>query len=156
MPKVAFLQIGGSNDYIVGGAINFVNQIDIRTAAAIIKYCDALVTGDSYASHAASAVETRAVVLFGASDPKAFGHEEHINLIHRETVSISSQNNKFAIPDFDLADITRPIPWEGPHRQRLQKLTVGTVIDSLKYLLRTKFETCQAVSIELKSLIRKV
>jgi ADP-heptose:LPS heptosyltransferase len=52
----------------------------IRTSAAIFKRMSCVLTVDSFAHHLACSVGVPAVVLFGLSNPRAFGHKQNINL----------------------------------------------------------------------------
>ena len=50
-------------------AINLVGRTDLRTALSIIKQLDLLITNDSGLMHAAAALFTPLVALFGSTDP---------------------------------------------------------------------------------------
>ncbi len=52
----------------------------LRASAAIFKRLSCVITVDSFAHHLACAVGTPAVVLFGPSNPKAFGHRANTNI----------------------------------------------------------------------------
>jgi ADP-heptose:LPS heptosyltransferase len=52
----------------------------IRVSAAIYKRLSCVVTVDSFPQHLACAVGTPAVALFGATNPKAFGHSANTNI----------------------------------------------------------------------------
>jgi ADP-heptose:LPS heptosyltransferase len=52
----------------------------LRRAAALFKRMSCIVTVDSFPGHLAAAVKTPAVVLFGPSNPQAFGHKSNINI----------------------------------------------------------------------------
>jgi ADP-heptose:LPS heptosyltransferase len=52
----------------------------LRRSAALFKRMSCIVTVDSFPGHLAAAVGTPAVVLFGPSNPLAFGHKGNINI----------------------------------------------------------------------------
>ena len=52
----------------------------IRKSAALFKRLDCIVSVDSFPGHLAYAVGTPAVVLFGPSNPKTFGHKGNCNI----------------------------------------------------------------------------
>jgi ADP-heptose:LPS heptosyltransferase len=52
----------------------------LRRSAALFKRMSCVVTVDSFPGHLAAAVNTPAVVLFGPSNPQAFGHKNNINI----------------------------------------------------------------------------
>jgi len=52
----------------------------LQVAAALFRLAACVVTSDSFAAHVAAAVGTPAVVLFGPTDPAAFGYPEHSQL----------------------------------------------------------------------------
>ena len=52
----------------------------LRRSAALFKRMSCIVTVDSFPGHLAAAVDTRAIVLFGPSNPLAFGHKRNINI----------------------------------------------------------------------------
>lgn len=53
--------------------INLVGQTDLRTAFALIRQLDLLITNDSGLMHAAAALWTPLVAIFGSTDPLATG-----------------------------------------------------------------------------------
>ncbi|MCP4219103.1 MAG: glycosyltransferase family 9 protein [bacterium] len=52
----------------------------LRRSAALFKQMDCIVTVDSFPGHLAAALGKPGVVLFGPSNPAAFGHEGNINI----------------------------------------------------------------------------
>jgi ADP-heptose:LPS heptosyltransferase len=54
--------------------------LTLRRAAALFRRVRCVVTVDSFSGHLASAVGTPAVVLFGPSSPKVFGHPRNWNI----------------------------------------------------------------------------
>ncbi len=53
--------------------INLVGQTDLRTAFAVLQHLDLLITNDSGLMHAAAALWTPLVAIFGSTDPLATG-----------------------------------------------------------------------------------
>ena len=64
----------------IPGITNLSPIPTIRQSAALFKRFSCIVTVDSFAGHLARAVGTPAVVFFGPSNPKTFGHPENLNL----------------------------------------------------------------------------
>lgn len=52
----------------------------LRRSAALFKKVHCIITADSFPGHLAAAVDTKAIVLFGPSNPKTFGHHQNINI----------------------------------------------------------------------------
>jgi len=74
-----FIQLGRSSEDSISGAVD-LRGTTLRDTFALLNSCDAFVGVDSGLAHAATAVGTPSVVLFGASNPVVFGHHENINL----------------------------------------------------------------------------
>jgi len=81
-----FVQIGGRDEPIVNGAVNLIGA-HLRDAFAILKQCDAFVGVESGFAHAAAALQTPGVVLFGPSTPSVWGHPNNINMYSRRYCS---------------------------------------------------------------------
>lgn len=80
IPEYDFIQIGLKNtDPYVKGAVD-MRGTSIMEAIAIVKHSKAFVGVDSFVAHAANAVGTRGVVLFGPSNPEVWGHTNNINI----------------------------------------------------------------------------
>lgn len=79
MPQYSFIQLGLAKDELVKGAID-MRGISIRDSMAVIKASMCYVGIDSFMAHAATAVSTPAVVLFGATQPAVFGSLSNLNL----------------------------------------------------------------------------
>lgn len=52
----------------------------LRQSTALFKRAHVVISVDSLAGHLAAAVKTKAIVLFGPSNNKAYGHEANINI----------------------------------------------------------------------------
>jgi len=78
-PSYNFLQLGLPDDELVRGAVD-LRGTSLRQAFGIIKAAKAFIGIDSAFAHAATALRTPAVVLFGASTPMVWGHEGNQNL----------------------------------------------------------------------------
>ncbi len=74
-----FVQMGVAADQRIDGTFDLRGR-SLREAFAILGQCDAMVGVDSALAHAAPAVGTPGIVLFGASSPLVFGHKENVNL----------------------------------------------------------------------------
>jgi ADP-heptose:LPS heptosyltransferase len=64
----------------LSGAVQLPFVPGLRRSAALFKRMSCVVTVDSFPGHLAAAVGTPAVVLFGPSNPLAFGHQGNINI----------------------------------------------------------------------------
>jgi heptosyltransferase-2 len=56
-----------------GRAVSLVDRTGLKSLAALLEQCDALLTADSGPMHLATAVGTPAVALFGSTDPSVTG-----------------------------------------------------------------------------------
>lgn len=74
------IQVSLSGEDIIGGD-ELVLDKSFKEISEMIKNCDLVITVDSMASHLSWYLKKRAVVLFGQSDPKIFGHFENLNLL---------------------------------------------------------------------------
>lgn len=100
-PENDFLQLGLSDEPLIKGAKDFrsgtkqsleqglimkklgehsLEKYGLREMVAIIKHSQAYAGMDTFWQHAAAAVNTPGVVLFGDGHPAVFGHDLHINL----------------------------------------------------------------------------
>lgn len=80
LPECTFIQIGLSNEVPIKGTIDLRGKTTFRQALALLKYSMSFVGVVSAFSHATNAFNLPGVVLFGASSPKIWGHENNINL----------------------------------------------------------------------------
>ena len=79
MPQCTFLQLGLNKDRLLKGALDLRGK-SIRTSVAIVKSSVCYAGVDSFFAHAATAVNTPAVVLFGPSLASIYGHPQNINI----------------------------------------------------------------------------
>jgi ADP-heptose:LPS heptosyltransferase len=79
MPDFTFIQLGLTKEALLKGAIDLRGK-PVRESIAILKSSLYYVGVDSFLAHAAAAVNTPAVVLFGASSATVAGHKQNINL----------------------------------------------------------------------------
>jgi ADP-heptose:LPS heptosyltransferase len=121
-PSYNFLQLGLANEKLVKGAVD-LRGTSIREAFAIIKAAKAFIGIDSLFAHAATALQTPAVVLFGASTPTVFGYEWNRNLYHPPRCS----------PCLDII-ISDPCPYG---RKCMSNITVSEVGNALSLSLTT-------------------
>jgi hypothetical protein len=74
-------QIGATDDPRIPG-VERVDSPDIRHAIAALKACRVFVGLDSVFNHAAQAVGKRSIILWGSTNPTAFGYAQNINLVN--------------------------------------------------------------------------
>ena len=82
-PQFTFLQLGLARDTLVPGAVDLRGRTSLREAFALIKHSMCFAGVESGLAHAAAAVGTPGVVLFGPSNPEPWGHPTNINLSAR-------------------------------------------------------------------------
>lgn len=78
-PQYAFLQIGLESEKLVPGAFDFRGK-SLRKQFSLIKFARGFIGVDSVFAHAASALDTPAVVLFGPTPVVIWGNHNNINL----------------------------------------------------------------------------
>ena len=77
-----FFQVGPQTEQLVRGVVD-MRGLSLRESFALIKYADGFVGIDSCLAHAATAVGTPAVVMFGPSTPILWGHSSNVNIYKR-------------------------------------------------------------------------
>ena len=73
------IQLAGNGDVQVAKDVR--RNLRHEQVCELIKWSDTGVCVDSYLQHAFWSVGKKAIVLFGISDPKIFGHPENVNLM---------------------------------------------------------------------------
>ena len=74
-----FLQLGSATEQLIKGAVD-MRGLTLRESFALIKYADGFVGIDSCLAHAAAALGTPAVVMFGPSTPVLWAHSSNANI----------------------------------------------------------------------------
>ena len=74
-----FFQLGSATEPLIKGTVD-MRGLTLRESFALIKYADGFVGIDSCLAHAASAVDTPAVVMFGPTTPVLWGHSSNVNI----------------------------------------------------------------------------
>jgi ADP-heptose:LPS heptosyltransferase len=77
-----FFQLGTRNEPRVGGAVD-MRGLPLRRSFALLDSASAFIGIDSALAHAAAALDTPAVVLFGPSTPAIWGHANGFNIYKR-------------------------------------------------------------------------
>lgn len=135
--SIAFVQLSAAGDPRVSGTAGINHMFGIREVAAVVRYSDAIIANDSWINHAAAAVSTPGVVLFGASSPIVFGHILHHNLVGVRMECAPCYRPALWAGDFSIDYLKRLIPWECSHRLCLRSISVETVKTALLNLLST-------------------
>ncbi len=146
-PNTGFIQVGGREDEVVEGVSTACGQWSLRETAAAIAACDAVVAIDSWVQHAAAAVKTPGVVIFGSTAPEAFGDAMHTNLARRVECGPCYRPALWA--DDYIEDPLQPgikAPWICPERICFELVTSAIVEDALRKVLvrRVPFSTAAA------------
>ena len=75
-----FIQIGIETEKLLEGVIDFRGGYTLRQQLSVLANSKLHIGLDSFWSHAAAALNTKAIVLFGDSSPFVWGHDNNINL----------------------------------------------------------------------------
>lgn len=140
-PNTGFIQVGGKGDDSVDGIANACGLWSLRETASAIAACDAIVAIDSWVGHAAAAVKTPGVVLFGSTAPKAFGHAMHTNLARKVECGPCYRPALWA-DDF-IEDPLQPgkqAPWICPERICFELITSDIVAEALRKVLEQRVQ----------------
>lgn len=138
-PNTGFIQVGGKGDGLVDGIANACGQWSLRETASAIAACDAIVAIDSWISHAAAAMKTPGVVIFGSTAPKAFGHAMHTNLARKVDCGPCYRPALWA-DDFieDPLQAGIRVPWRCPDRMCFDLITSDIVAEALRKVLEKR------------------
>jgi ADP-heptose:LPS heptosyltransferase len=117
-PDLTFVQIGLPSEARLPGALD-CRGTSIRAIFSIINACAAYVGIESGFAHAAYAFGTSAVVLFGPSTPRLWGHQPNINVYHRQPCS----------PCVDLLNMA-PCPYGTPCMSAISTEQVAAALDA--------------------------
>lgn len=77
--KYDVVQIGGPNDPLIKEAEHIYGR-GPEAHMPLLKQCKVFIGPDSVFQHMAKGLGTKAIVLWGSTDPVGFGYESHINL----------------------------------------------------------------------------
>ena len=136
---VQIILLGGPSDQEIGrqiqadvpGTINFCGKTSLRESAALLSYCDALVSNDSGPMHIARGLCIPVLVFFGSTDPNMFDLKEHTLLYSSQDCAPCGFNGRAKCPlrHFRcMRNITVAQAW-----QALQKLLQKPSSSSPKY-----------------------
>jgi len=79
-PQYTFVQCGLESEPKIEGAVDLRGKTTVREAVALLKHAKSFVGVVSFLAHAAGAVGTAGVVLFGPSTPQVWGHSTNKNI----------------------------------------------------------------------------
>lgn len=77
---VIVIQVGGSNDPEVPGSVKHRGRT-ILNAVAEVANSDLFIGPDSVFQHVAKATGTKAIVIWGSTNPEGFGYDSHVNMV---------------------------------------------------------------------------
>jgi ADP-heptose:LPS heptosyltransferase len=80
LPNFTFVQLGLRDESYIHGTVDLRGQLGVREEMAFLQHVRCYAGVDSFLAHAAHAVGTPGVVLFGDSTPVIWGHPSHINI----------------------------------------------------------------------------
>lgn len=75
-----FIQIGLETEKLLEGVIDFRGGYSLRQQLSVLANSKLHIGLDSFWSHAAAAINTKAIVLFGDSSPFVWGHDNNVNI----------------------------------------------------------------------------
>ncbi|MDD4736023.1 MAG: glycosyltransferase family 9 protein [Kiritimatiellae bacterium] len=117
--KYRVVQLGMVSDPVLENDLDLRGQKSPRDAAAVLASCSALVCQVGYLMHAAAAVGTRSVVIYGGFEaPWESGYEQNINL--------------FSKLDCSPCWLRKPCVHD---KECMKKITVADMLDGLKKVL---------------------
>ena len=73
--------VAGAMQKMMGEAHDFVNKVNIRQLAGLLKRAKLLITNDSAPLHLGCAVGTRVLAVFGPTDPKKYGPTGEFDIV---------------------------------------------------------------------------
>ena len=113
------VQLGPASDPLLEVDLDLRGKITPRAAAAVLASCSGLVCQVGYLMHAAAAVGTRAVVIYGGFEaPWESGYEQNTNLFTKLPCS----------PCW----LREPCPYD---KECMKKITVDEVLDRVQKIL---------------------
>jgi ADP-heptose:LPS heptosyltransferase len=75
-----FIQVGIENEQLIEGVMDFRVGYSLREQLAILANSRLYLGVDSFWAHAAAALNVKGIVLFGASTPVIWGHDNNVNI----------------------------------------------------------------------------
>ncbi|MFZ6010305.1 MAG: glycosyltransferase family 9 protein [Bacteroidota bacterium] len=75
MPDYTFIQLGTASEPQVNGVIDLRGKTTLRQSLNILKHADCFVGIEAFFNHAAHAVDTPAVIIFGDADPAMWNYQ---------------------------------------------------------------------------------
>lgn len=75
-----FIQIGLMSERLLEGVLDFRGAYTLREQLSVLANSKLHIGLDSFWSHAAAALNTKAIVLFGDSSPFVWGHDNNVNI----------------------------------------------------------------------------
>jgi hypothetical protein len=79
--KIPVKQVGSKQDLRVEG-VDLIDSPDIHHALAAVKNCRLFIGIDSVFNHASQAFKKPALILWGSTNPLAFGYLQNVNLVN--------------------------------------------------------------------------
>lgn len=80
LSQFTFIQLGLRDEPAMQGTVDLRGALAVRESLAFVQHALCYVGVDSFLAHAASAVGTPGVILYGDSTPVIWGHASNINL----------------------------------------------------------------------------
>lgn len=86
-PNYTFIQVGLESEILLDGVVDCRGGLTLRDQLSIIANSNLFLGVDSFWAHAATAIRTKALVLFGDTSPDHFGHDNNLNIYKNERCS---------------------------------------------------------------------
>jgi ADP-heptose:LPS heptosyltransferase len=80
LSEFTFIQVGLETEKLIEGVVDFRVGYSLREQLAILANSRLYLGVDSFWAHAAAALNVKGVVLFGASTPVIWGHDNNVNI----------------------------------------------------------------------------
>jgi ADP-heptose:LPS heptosyltransferase len=77
---IGVIQVGRMRDPYIRGSYSLLGLTTPQQLVGMVRHVDAVITSDSFLMHAAHLCEVPAVVLWGPTDHRVYGHRDHIHM----------------------------------------------------------------------------
>ena len=128
------MQVGGANEEQIEACDVKMFGISYRLTMALLEQCKTWISVDTFLGHGGHAVHKPGIVLYGATDPKMFGHKTNVNIYHPEAC-LSKDCVQGGEPKFQWLSQALDCKKNGNNRDCMKAITVEEVLSKLEPLL---------------------